>query len=134
MRALCISMEFAIDLPVKSSSSGGRRNLPKTVAAMIANVTDLLGLSGASVPSVRVPPQGSRCSHCQWQASCRVLLACYSTTCCHFLVILTTAERSSVFVVWHSASRKCSSSGILMWRTQSADQGVPLCWMAAVWL
>ncbi len=133
-RALCISMVFTIGLPVKSSSSGGRRNLPKTVAAMTANVTDLLGQDSASALSARVPPRGSKCSHCQisWQVSCRVLLACCSTTCCHFPVVLTTAKDNSTLVVWHSVSRKCSSSRILTWRTPSADHNIPLCWKAAV--
>ncbi len=66
-------------------------------------------------PERRVPPRGSTCSHCQisWLASSKVLLAYCSTTCCHFAVVLTTTERSNVFVSWHSDSRKCSSSGIL---------------------
>ncbi len=104
-----------MDLPVKSSSSGGRRNLPKTVAASTANVTNLVGLDGASALSTLVLPRGSKCSHCQmsWQASCKVLLACCSTTCCHFPVVLTTAERSRALVSRHSVSKKRSSSGIL---------------------
>ncbi len=129
-----LSMEFVINLPVKSSSSGGRRNLPKTVAEMTAIVTNLLGLDVSSVLSAGVPQLGNKCSHCQtsWQALCSVLLACCTSTCCHFPAILTTTDRSIILVFWHSSSRKCSSSGTLTWRTPSSDHSVLLCWSGRV--
>ncbi len=82
------------------------------MAASTANVTDLVGLETLST---LVSLRGNKSSHCQisWQASCKVLLACCSTTCCHFPVVLTTAERSRALVSRHSVSKKRSSSGIL---------------------
>ena len=97
-------------------------------------VTDLLSLDVASVLAVRVLPQRSKCSHFQIskQASWSVLLTDCSTTCCHLLVILTTAECSSVLVLLHSSSKKASFSGTLMCRTPSDIHCVPRCWKVAM--